>query len=73
MERLTRTLIVCAVAAMAIAVPRDARAYSVLLNDRSKEIVKRLGMKEPAHQAPLCLDCHSHDVPTSLRGERLTQ
>ncbi|MBW8867859.1 MAG: zinc dependent phospholipase C family protein [Acidobacteria bacterium] len=33
MERLTRTLVVCAVAAITIAVPRDARAYSVLAHE----------------------------------------
>jgi hypothetical protein len=32
-ERLTRTLVVCAVAAIVIAVPRDARAYSVLAHE----------------------------------------
>jgi len=32
-ERLTRTLVVCAVAAITIAVPRDARAYSVLAHE----------------------------------------
>jgi hypothetical protein len=32
-ERLTRTLVVCVVAVIAIAVPRDARAYSVLAHE----------------------------------------
>jgi zinc dependent phospholipase C len=32
-ERLTRTLVVCAVVAIAIAVPREARAYSVLAHE----------------------------------------
>ena len=49
---------------------KHARAYTVLLNDRSKEIMKRLGLKEAAHQSPLCLDCHSHNVEAPQRGER---
>ena len=48
---------------------KHARAYAVLLNARSKEIVRKLGLSEPAHRADLCLDCHAHNVPASLRGE----
>jgi hypothetical protein len=45
---------------------KHARAYAVLLNARSKEIVRKLGLSEPAHRADLCLDCHAHNVPASL-------
>ena len=49
---------------------KHARAYNVLLNDRSKRIARNLGLKQPAHEAKVCLDCHAHVVPESLRGER---
>ncbi|HYH42969.1 MAG TPA: multiheme c-type cytochrome, partial [Burkholderiales bacterium] len=49
---------------------KHARAYTVLLNDRSREIMKRLGLKEAAHQSALCLDCHSHNVDAPQRGDR---
>ena len=46
------------------------RAYQVLLNERSRRIAGNLGLKEPAHQAKLCLDCHAHNPPPAERGER---
>ncbi|MDQ3025851.1 MAG: cytochrome c family protein [Pseudomonadota bacterium] len=46
------------------------RAYHVLLTERSQRIVKNLGLKEPAHQAKVCLDCHAHNPPAAQRGER---
>ena len=48
---------------------KHARAYTLLLNTRSKEIARRLGLKEPAHASALCLDCHAHNVPESRRGD----
>jgi hypothetical protein len=48
---------------------KHARAYSVLLNARSQDIARRLGLKEPAHRASVCLDCHAHNVPEGRRGE----
>lgn len=48
---------------------KHARAYSVLLNARSREIMKKLGSKQPAHEAKLCLDCHAHNPPAAERGE----
>jgi hypothetical protein len=45
-------------------------AYQVLLTERSQRIAKNLGLKEPAQQAKLCLDCHSHNPPPQWRGER---
>jgi hypothetical protein len=50
-------------------VDKHARAYAVLLNERSKEIARKLGLKEPAHRADVCLDCHAHNVPAARRGE----
>lgn len=49
---------------------KHARAYTVLLNERSKSIAKKLGMKEAAHKSDLCLDCHAHNPPAALRGEK---
>jgi hypothetical protein len=48
---------------------KHARSYAVLLNDRSKEIAKKLGMKEAPHKADLCLDCHTYNPPPPHRGE----
>lgn len=36
-----------------------SRAYSVLLNDLSQQMVKRLGLTPPAHELAVCLNCHS--------------
>lgn len=47
-----------------------ARAYDVLLNERSVRIAKNLGLREKAHEAKLCLDCHADFVPTEQRGRR---
>lgn len=49
---------------------KHTRAYQVLLNDRSKEIARKLGLPEPAHKSALCLDCHAHNAPAARRGER---
>ena len=49
---------------------KHARAYVVLLNDRSKDIAKKLGLKEPAHKSTLCLDCHAHNPAPAQRGEK---
>jgi cytochrome c554/c'-like protein len=46
------------------------RAYPVLLNERSQRITRNLGLKEPAHQAKICLDCHTDNPPSAQRGER---
>jgi hypothetical protein len=46
------------------------RAYHVLLEERSQRIAKNLGLKEPAHEAKLCLDCHAYNPPAAQRGER---
>ena len=49
---------------------KHARAYNILLNERSQRIAKNLGLKQPAHEAKICLDCHAHVVPEARRGER---
>jgi hypothetical protein len=46
------------------------RAYQVLFDERSKRIARNLGLKGPAHEAKLCLDCHTYDPPAAQRGER---
>ena len=46
------------------------RANQVLWNERSKRIVANLGLRQPAHEAKLCVDCHGHNPPDALRGER---
>ena len=48
---------------------KHARAYKVLLNDQSKRIARNLGLKA-AHEAKICLDCHSDNVAEDLRGKR---
>ncbi len=49
-----------------------ARAYSVLNEPISIRIAQKLGLKEPAHEADLCLDCHSNNVPAKRRGPQFT-
>ena len=46
------------------------RAYQVLFNERSQRIAKNLGLKEPAHEAKICVDCHNHNPAQENRGER---
>jgi hypothetical protein len=48
---------------------KHARAYAVLLNDRSKRIARNLGL-ENAHTAKVCLDCHADNVPENTRGRQ---
>jgi len=46
---------------------KHARSYAVLLNDRSREIAKKLALPEPAHKSDLCLDCHTHNPKPAQR------
>jgi len=46
------------------------RAYHTLLTDQSKRIAEKLGLKQGAHNAKECLDCHAHNPAQKLRGER---
>ncbi len=47
-----------------------AKAYQVLLNEQSKKIAQRLGLKNGAQNAKECLDCHAHNPAQKFRGER---
>jgi len=49
---------------------KHARAYATLLNERSRQIAKKLGLDKPAHQADICLDCHTHNVAANRRGDK---
>lgn len=46
------------------------QAYAVLKNAQSQRIAKNLGLSQPAHEAKVCLDCHSHNLPASKQGPR---
>jgi len=46
-----------------------SRAYALLLNEQSKAMARRLGIGE-AHEAKVCLDCHTDNVPPERRGEQ---
>ena len=43
---------------------KHARAYTLLLNEKSRRIAANLALPEPAHQSRVCLDCHAH-VPAN--------
>ncbi len=49
---------------------KHTQTYDVLLNDTSKRIAKNLGLEKPAHETKECVDCHAHNPPQQLRGER---
>lgn len=46
------------------------KAYHVLLSERSRRIVRNLGLATPPQETKICLDCHAHNPPAALRGER---
>ncbi|MEX2327887.1 MAG: multiheme c-type cytochrome [Pseudomonadales bacterium] len=48
---------------------RHRIAYQTLLTNESKEIANKLGL-DSAHEARICLDCHSDNVPELNRGEK---
>jgi hypothetical protein len=48
---------------------KHARAYAVLFNERSAKIARNLGIGNP-HEEKICVDCHAHNPPPALRGER---
>lgn len=50
---------------------KHANAYDVLFDERSERIARNLGI-EAAHEAQICLDCHTDFVPPERRGERFT-
>ncbi|MBL8338213.1 MAG: hypothetical protein JNM97_15700 [Rhodoferax sp.] len=43
---------------------KHARAYQLLLNEKSRRIAANLALPQPAHQSRVCLDCHAH-VPAN--------
>lgn len=45
---------------------RHSNAYQTLKSDEAKRIAWNLGLR-PAHRSPLCLDCHSNNVPSGAR------
>lgn len=49
---------------------KHARAYNVLLNERSRSIASKLGLPKPAHESKECLDCHAHNPPAELADAR---
>ena len=49
---------------------KHARAYQILLDERSRKIASKFGLRTPAHESKVCLDCHAHNVPAAQRGER---
>jgi hypothetical protein len=50
---------------------RHARAYEVLFNATSRQIIKQLGEAKPAHQNVRCLNCHVHPGSDAfLKDER---
>lgn len=51
---------------------RHANAFNVLLSKDSQRIARNLGLKKPAHEEKVCLDCHAHNPPPAQRGARFT-
>jgi hypothetical protein len=49
------------------------RANQVLRNERSQRIAKNLGLRQPAHEAKICVDCHGYNPPQEQRGERFKE
>jgi hypothetical protein len=45
-----------------------AKAYKVLMSERSKRIAKNLGL-DNAYEAKICLDCHADNVPQEQRAK----
>ncbi len=44
------------------------KAYKTLLGEKSSSIAKKLGLKKPAHEEKLCLDCHANNVGPEQRS-----
>jgi hypothetical protein len=47
---------------------RHSQAYGSLLEERSRLIARNLGLAAPPEETPLCLACHSLQVPEARRG-----
>ena len=48
---------------------RHRIAYQTLLTAESKQIARKLGLKN-AHEAKMCLDCHADNVALNQRGKK---
>ena len=44
-----------------------SRAYSVLLNDLSRQMAEQLQLPKPAHESAVCLNCHSPSTSTESK------
>ena len=47
-----------------------SEAYQTLKSDQSRRIARQLDLNQPAHEADVCLDCHTDHVPPEQRGKR---
>src|SRR5262245_60538785 len=50
---------------------QHAQAYKTLMEPRSKDIARNLGLKMAAYEAPLCLDCHSNNAKNRVEDFRV--
>lgn len=48
---------------------KHSKAYEMLLNKDSQTIARKLGIAK-AHEAPICLECHTDHVAKEQRGEK---
>lgn len=44
---------------------KHARAHALLFNDKSRQIVAKLALPQPAHLSRVCVDCHAHNPAPS--------
>jgi hypothetical protein len=53
---------------------RDAhsRGFDVLLEEPSRRIGRKLGLRDPSHESAMCLDCHADHVPLERRGKQFS-
>jgi hypothetical protein len=51
---------------------KHANAWNLLHNADSQRIAKKLGLKKPAHEEKICLDCHAHNPVPEQRGPRFS-
>jgi hypothetical protein len=51
---------------------KHAKAYNVLLDERSKRIARNLGLSQPAHQSAICLDCHADNAAARSKTFQLS-
>jgi hypothetical protein len=51
---------------------KHARAYNLLLNEKSRKIAANLALPQPAHQSRVCLDCHAHVPVAAAESHKVT-